>query len=188
MKALGVTLALGCAVVLVPATARAERIGAKEASTACALDSRSAPDRDRVDGTATDLSDLSDSSEGEHVGPLGNVVAMDLDEDGDIDHTITRRNGLEASAQFASHGSVETFAEDRRSLGDDHDFDGFGSNLNRQITLALRKHDDNHPVDGSKAFIPRADAAASPNPEPASLLLIGTGLAGLFRYRRQLFV
>ena len=184
MKALGVTLALGCAVVLIPATARAERIGEKEASTVCALDMRSSPERDRGDAiVASD--DL--ESEGEHVGPLGNVVALDLDEDGDIDHTIERRQGLEHSAEFASHGTVAAFSDDRHGTGEDHDFDGFGSDLKKQTTLALRIHDDNKPVDGSKVFLPRADAAASPNPEPASMFLIGTGLAGLFRYRRQLF-
>jgi hypothetical protein len=177
MKALGVTLAFSCAVALVPATAHAERIGVKEASTACSLDSRASPERERVVAGS--------SSEGEHVDGARLVVALN-NEGEDDDATFQRRSGLEHSAQFANHGSAESFADDRSIFGDDDDFDGFGSDLKKQITLALRKH-DKKPVDSGKALVPRADAAASPNPEPASMFLIGTGLAGLFRYRRQLF-
>jgi hypothetical protein len=177
MKALGVTLAFSCAVALVPATAHAERIGVKEASTACSLDSRASPERERVVAGS--------SSEGEHVDGARLVVALN-NEGEDDDATFQRRSGLEHSAQFANYGSAESFADDRSIFGDDHDFDGFGSDLKKQITLALRKH-DKKPVDSGKALVPRAEAAASPNPEPASMFLIGTGLAGLFRYRRQLF-
>ena len=177
MKALGVTLAFSCAVALVPATAHAERIGVKEASTACSLDSRASPERERVVAGS--------SSEGEQVDGARVVVALN-NEGEDDDATFQRRSGLEHSAQFANHGSAESFADDRSIFGDDNDFDGFGSDLKKQITLALRKH-DKKPVDSGKALVPRADAAASPNPEPASMFLIGTGLAGLFRYRRQLF-
>ena len=177
MKALGVTLAFSCAVALVPATAHAERIGVKEASTACSLDSRASPERERVVAGS--------SSEGEHVDGARLVVALN-NEGEDDDATFQRQSGLEHSAQFANHGSAESFADDRSIFGDDNDFDGFGSDLKKQITLALRKH-DKKPVDSGKALVPRADAAASPNPEPASMFLIGTGLAGLFRYRRQLF-
>jgi hypothetical protein len=186
MKALGVTLAFSCAVALVPATAHAERIGVKEASTACSLDSRASPERERVVAGSSEGDVVArSSSEGEHVDGARLVVALN-NEGEDDDATFQRRSGLEHSAQFANHGSAESFADDRSIFGDDNDFDGFGSDLKKQITLALRKH-DKKPVDSGKALVPRADAAASPNPEPASMFLIGTGLAGLFRYRRQLF-
>ena len=182
MKALGVTLAFGCAAVLLPAVAQAERIGAKEASTACALDSRFAAEREHIDARS--------AASQEPVDGVRFIVALNRDGDNDSDATFRRQSGLEQSAQFANHGSADSFADDRSSFGGDDDFDGFGSDLKRQITLALRKHDkhDNKSGHGPQALVPQPKAEATPNPEPASLLLIGTGLAGLFRYRRQLFV
>ena len=184
MKAIGVTLAFSCAAVLIPTAAHAERVGAKDATTACALDSRFAAEREHLDAR---------SAAGQQpVDGVRFVVALNDDGDRDNDATFQRESGLEHSAQFANHGSAQSFADDRSMSGDDDEFDGFGSDLKKQITLALRKHDkdkhDKDSGDGNRVLVPRADAAASPNPEPATMFLIGTGLAGLFRYRRQLFV
>lgn len=185
MKAVGVTLAFSCATVLLPAVVHAERIGAKEASTACAIDSRFAGEREQMDARS--------SASQQPVDGARVVIALNQhhgDDNDDNDATFRRQGGLEHSAQFANHGSAESFADNRSSFGDDDDFDGFGSDLKKQITRALRKHDkhDRKSGEGNQVLVPRADAAASPNPEPASMFLIGTGLAGLFRYRRQLFV
>jgi len=201
MKALGVTLALGCAVVCLPATARAESIGAHVGKLACTVDS------------------YPSTEPGEHTGGSRRVVAVNVasnNEEGnnDNDVTFTPRSGLEHSAHFADHGSSESFADDRISFGDQIASDGFGADLRRAITMALRAdnrgpggghgdgedngrgrgrgeggdHGKGRDEGGRGLLVPRADATASPNPEPASMLLIGTGLAGLFRYRRQLFV
>jgi hypothetical protein len=187
MKALGVTLALGCAMVL-PATARAESIGVHEGKPACEINSYNSGDQ------------------GVHVGTSRRVVSVSDDNDG----TFNRRSGLEQSVHFANLGSLQAFADDRISFGDQISSVGFGEDLRRAITMALRGHhrgpgggdgrhgdgDGDHGgrheggghEGGRGILVPRADAEASPNPEPASMLLIGTGLAGLFRYRRQLFV
>jgi hypothetical protein len=187
MKALGVTLALSCAVALIPATAHAERIGANAGTKACSLDSDASRDA------------------GEDFGNARRTAALSEDKDNDNDVTFSKRSGLEHSANFANHGSSESFADDRSSFSDQVRSGGFGEDRDKHLTTALWKrenhgHGENrahgedreehggNPIRGSKPLIPKADAAASPNPEPASMLLIGTGLAGLFRYRRQLFV
>jgi hypothetical protein len=116
----------------------------------------------------------------------------------DDDATFTMRGGLEQSAYFANHGSASVFADDRTSLSDEISLDGFGLSLNRPIAIALwkwHKHPKWHdrPIHPGRPIgrpirgpIGAPDPGASPTPEPASLLLIGTGIAGLFRYRKQL--
>src|SRR5881394_162856 len=104
-------------------------MGAKEASTACALDSRFAAEREHIDARS--------AASQEPVDGVRFIVALNRDgDDGDNDNdaTFRRQSGLEQSAQFANHGSADSFADDRSSFGGDDDFDGFGSDLKRQIT------------------------------------------------------
>jgi hypothetical protein len=105
----------------------------------------------------------------------------------DDDATFKKRGGLEQSAHFANHGSAEVFTDDRATFHDEISSEGFCPNLKKQVTNALHK-----PLKGPEGrertiSLPSGrETSASATPEPASLLLIATGLAGLFRYRKQL--
>jgi len=176
MRAFGIALALGTVSVMWPATARADAIRAEAGAATCTLDYR----------IYTPAGEWNSSGDG--AGPI--VAAQHSEQiylEGEA--TFQPRGGLERSAQFANQGSADVFADDRTSFHDEISVDGFGINLKKQVTIALRKQ---NPGKGSErraaiSLPAAADPDASPTPEPASVLLIGTGLAGLILYRRQLF-
>lgn len=182
MRAFRIAVALCSVSVLWPAAARADAIRAQAGAATCTLDYR----------IYTPAGEW--SSPGQGRGPI--VAAQHSEQiDLDGDATFQPRGGLEHSAHFANHGSADVFADDRTSFHDAISFDGFGINLKKHITIALRKHQHNEGKEGKGgqgrraaiALPAAADPDASPTPEPASVLLIGTGLAGLILFRRQLF-
>ena len=91
-------------------------------------------------------------------------------------------SGLERSATFAGGGSATLHVDEDTNSHDLLAFHGFGPGAMAAVTFGLR---DNL---GSRGFLLRLSTdgeSLSSSPEPASLLLLGTGLAGLARFARR---
>jgi hypothetical protein len=92
-------------------------------------------------------------------------------------------SGLDRSASFASGGTAALHVDEDTNSHDLLAFHGFGPGTAADVTFGIR---DNL---GSRGFLLRlstdGQAALSSTPEPASLLLLATGLAGLARFGRR---
>ena len=93
-------------------------------------------------------------------------------------------SGLERSASFASGGVASLHVDEDTNAHDMLAFHGFGPGASADVTFGVR---DNL---GSRNFLLRLSTdgqsgALASNPEPASVLLLATGLIGVARIARR---
>jgi hypothetical protein len=95
--------------------------------------------------------------------------------------SFAQSHGLERSATFAGGGHATMFVDEDTNARDLLQFSGFSGGV-AHMTFGLRDYW------GGRNFLLRLSVNGrdmAKNPEPASLVLLGTGVLGLIGYRRQ---
>lgn len=134
--------------------------------------------------TAEVLDPLSDGFDAQD-GPQPSYVPQGFSTSNNTDGlSFAWNSGLERSASFANGGVASLHVDEDTNAHDMLAFHGFGPGASADVTFGLR---DNL---GSRGFLLRLSTdgqtgALASNPEPASLLLLATGLVGVARIVRR---